>query len=92
MVIRPDQIGSGIPGLDRKNRLTSDLKPPRRQPAQPEVTIADEDRCAQVDLFLHDHMIRLYTRIGGLITVLFAQPRGSLRCAPTRSSLATPGT
>ena len=54
--------------------LTSGIKLPTHQPAQPEVTLADEDRWAQVELLLHDDTIRLYVRVAGLFTLLFAQP------------------
>jgi len=54
--------------------LTSGIKLPTHQPPQPEVTLADEDRWAQVQLLLHDNTIRLYTRVAGLFTLLFAQP------------------
>lgn len=54
--------------------LTSGIKLPTHQPPQPAVTLAEEDRWAQVELLLHDDTIRLYTRIGGLFTLLYAQP------------------
>ena len=54
--------------------LTSGIKLPTHQPPQPEVTLADEDRWAQVQLLIHDDTIRLYTRVAGLFTLLFAQP------------------
>ena len=54
--------------------LTSDLKLPTEQSAQAEVTLADEDRWAPAQLLLHDDTIRLYVRVAGLFTLLFAQP------------------
>ena len=43
------------------------------QPA-PAVTVSDEQRWRAVDRLLHDRTLRRYTRIGGLFTLLFAQP------------------
>ena len=55
-------------------RLTHGLRMPAKERDQPQVTLSDHDRWAQVELLLHDDTIRLYTRIGGLFTLLFAQP------------------
>jgi hypothetical protein len=55
-------------------RLTRGLRMPVKEKDQPQVTLSDHDRWAQVELLLHDDTIRLYTRIGGLFTLLFAQP------------------
>ena len=58
-----------------RTALTSGIKlPSRPQQGQPEVTLADQDRWAQVELLLHDDTIRLYVRVAGLFTLLFAQP------------------
>jgi hypothetical protein len=38
------------------------------------VTVPDAQRWAAVDRLLHDATLRRYTRIGGLLTLLFAQP------------------
>ena len=38
------------------------------------VTMADEQRWQHVERLLHDDTLRGYTRIGGLFTLLFAQP------------------
>jgi hypothetical protein len=38
------------------------------------VTVSDAQRWAAVELLLHDTTLRRYTRIGGLLTLLFAQP------------------
>src|SRR5665647_1469355 len=55
--------------------LSSGIKlPTPAQQGQPEVTLADEDRWAQVELLLRDDTIRLYVRVAGLFTLLFAQP------------------
>lgn len=40
----------------------------------PQVTMSDSDRWDHVSTLLHDDTIRLYTRIGGLFMLLFAQP------------------
>ena len=55
-------------------RITHGLRMPIKDKDQPQVTLSDHDRWAQVELLLHDDTIRLYTRIGGLFTLLFAQP------------------
>lgn len=55
-------------------RLTGALKVPARERDQPHVTLADRDRWAHVELLLHDDTIRLYVRVAGLFTLLFAQP------------------
>ena len=55
--------------------LTAGIKlPTNPHQTQPEVTLGDQDRWAQVDLLLHDDTIRLYVRVAGLFTLLFAQP------------------
>jgi hypothetical protein len=40
--------------------------------------MSEQKRWAGVDLLLHDDAIRLYTRIGGLFLLLFAQPLASI--------------
>ena len=55
--------------------LSSGIKlPTPAQQGQPEVTLADEERWAQIELLLGDDTIRLYVRVAGLFTLLFAQP------------------
>jgi len=54
--------------------LTSGLNMPVKQQHQPQVTLSDHDRWNHVELLLHDDTIRLYTRVAGLFTLLFAQP------------------
>ena len=54
--------------------LTSDLTMATRPRAHPEVTLADADRWAHVELLLHDNTLRLPSRIAGLFMLLFAQP------------------
>ncbi len=41
---------------------------------EPQVTMSDALRWEHVNTLLHDETIRLYTRIGGLFMLLFAQP------------------
>lgn len=60
---------AGRTGLSSGIRLATNP-----QQAQPEVTLGDEERWAQVELLLHDDTIRLYVRVAGLFTLLFAQP------------------
>jgi hypothetical protein len=54
--------------------LTPALGVANRPSAEPQVTMSDDDRWRHVNTLLHDDSIRLYTRIGGLFTLLFAQP------------------
>jgi hypothetical protein len=76
VVARPGQARTVASYLawSRRSGLIADLHltPPER--SSPEVTLADKDRWAQVELLLHDDTIRLYTRVAGLFTLLFAQP------------------
>lgn len=57
---------------------------PRTWPA---VTVSDAQRWAAVDRLLHDTTLRHYTRIGGLLTLLFAQSLS--RIVAMRSSQVT---
>lgn len=59
--------------LPPRDRLPDLVLPTHRQ-ALPSVTGSDEDRWRDVELLLHDESIRLYVRIAGLFTLLFAQP------------------
>lgn len=58
----------------RRTRTNTAVTIPWRETTLPEVIVAADDRWAQVDLLLHDDTIPLYVRIGGLFTLLFAQP------------------
>ena len=58
----------------RRTGITESLEVPGRQRDQPHVTLSDRDRWAHVELLLHDETIRLYVRVAGLFTLLFAQP------------------
>jgi hypothetical protein len=57
-----------------RTKLTSGLETPKWQRPPPRVVLSDRDRWAQVELLLHDESIRLYVRVAGLFTLLFAQP------------------
>lgn len=54
--------------------LTTGLTVPWPRQTEPAVTLSDHDRWGQVELLLHDETIRLYARVAGLLTLLFAQP------------------
>lgn len=58
----------------RDSRINTSLSVPYIPRPAPAVTVSDEQRWAAVDRLLHDDTVRRYTRIGGLLTLLFAQP------------------
>lgn len=58
----------------RDSRINTTLTIPDVPRPWPAVTVSDAQRWAAVDRLLHDTTLRRYTRIGGLLTVLFAQP------------------
>ena len=58
----------------RDARINTRLRIATAPPTQPEVTISDEQRWEHVHRLLHDPSLRSYTRLGGLFTLLFAQP------------------
>lgn len=58
----------------RDSRINTSLNIPYVPRPAPAVTVSDEQRWAAVDRLLHDESLRRYTRIGGLFTLLFAQP------------------
>ena len=58
----------------RRTRTNTRINIPWHEATTPEVVVSDADRWSQVNLLLHDEAIGLYTRIGGLFTLLFAQP------------------
>jgi hypothetical protein len=62
--------------LDWTNRsgLTNDLTVPTPSRALPLITVSDDDRWRHIEQLLHDDTIRTYTRIAGLLMLLFAQP------------------
>ncbi|MBK1788133.1 hypothetical protein [Prauserella cavernicola] len=59
------------PGRARANR---NVTIPWRGATSPEVIVTDTDHWEQINRLLHDERIALYARIGGLFTLLFAQP------------------
>lgn len=73
---RPGQAQAVVAFLawTRRTGLTCELTLPTRPTTQPQVTLAEDARWDQVDLLLTDDTIRLYVRIAGLFTLLFAQP------------------
>ncbi len=58
----------------RRTRTNTRVNIPWREETIPEVVVSDADRWEQINLLLHDDTIGLYARIGGLFTLLFAQP------------------
>lgn len=65
----------GFVGWLRRTRVNTNIRfptIPRR--SEPEITVAEDHRWAIVEQLLHDNRIKRYTRIGGLFTLLFAQP------------------
>lgn len=59
----------------RRTRVNTTIRIPTiTRRAEPAITIAEDHRWAVVERLLHDHSIKRYTRIGGLFTLLFAQP------------------
>lgn len=58
----------------RESRINTSLRIPYVPLPPPSVTVSDEQRWMAVDRLLHDDSLRHYTRIGGLFTLLFAQP------------------
>lgn len=62
----------------RRSRTNTRISIPWRQETTPEVVVSDADRWDQINQLLHDDAIKLYARIGGLFTLLFAQPLQSV--------------
>jgi len=58
----------------RDSRINTRLRVATLPATQPAVTISDEQRWEHVHRLLHDPSLRSYTRLGGLFTLLFAQP------------------
>ena len=54
--------------------FTPGLNTPKWERPLPLVALSDSNRWNHVELLLHDHSIRLYVRVAGLFTLLFAQP------------------
>lgn len=57
-----------------RSRANTGIRMRWRESTLPAVIVADADRWEQIDRLLHDEQIALYARIGGLFTLLFAQP------------------
>lgn len=58
----------------RRTRTNTRVDIPWHEETTPEVVVSDTDRWEQINRLLHDQTIPLYARIGGLFTLLFAQP------------------
>ena len=58
----------------RQARTNTKLRVPDVPQSPPSVTVSDTQRWAAVERLLHDTTVRRYTRIAGLLTLLFAQP------------------
>lgn len=58
----------------RDSRINTKLTIPEVPRTWPAITVSDTQRWGAVDRLLHDTTLRHYTRIGGLLTLLFAQP------------------
>jgi hypothetical protein len=58
----------------RETGLNPTLSAAYRSATEPQVTMSEDARWAHVNTLLHEESIRLYTRIGGLFMLLFAQP------------------
>jgi hypothetical protein len=58
----------------RDSRTNTRLTIPDFPRSPPAVTVSDAQRWAAVELLLHDTTLRPYTRIGGLLPLLFAHP------------------
>ncbi|MEV0283506.1 hypothetical protein AB0H36_05230 [Kribbella sp. NPDC050820] len=74
----------------RRSRTNTRLRIPYLPAAAPTVSISDEQRWQHVERLLHDHTLRSYTRLGGLFTLLFAQPLS--RIVAMRTSQITTAT
>lgn len=58
----------------RKTRTNTAISIPWQATSMPKVLVSDDARWGQIDRLLHDDTLMLYVRIGGLFTLLFAQP------------------
>lgn len=58
----------------RDSRINTRLTIPTIHYGPPAVTVSDDQRWQHVERLLHDDTLRSYTRLGGLFTLLFAQP------------------
>jgi hypothetical protein len=68
----------------RESRINTTLRVAHVFVPPPAVTVSDEQRWATVERLLHDASLRRYTRIGGLFTLVFAQPLSRIVAMRTR--------
>lgn len=73
----------------RDSRINTRLNIPAIARLAPAVTVSDEQRWAAVDRLLHDDSLRRYVRIGGLLTLLFAQPLSRIVSMRTSQTAVT---
>lgn len=81
LATQPPSTGRVLDGFIRwlhTSGINTSLQSPRLQRQSPAVTMSEQERWEHVDLLLNDESIRLYTRIGGLFLLLFAQPLTSI--------------
>jgi hypothetical protein len=58
----------------RTSRINTGLRVTSTSYGSPTVTVSDQQRWRLVERLLHDHTLLSHVRIGGLFTLLFAQP------------------
>jgi len=75
----------------RDSRINTRLQVATQPATQPAVTISDEQRWEHVHRLLHDPSLRSYTRVGGLFTLLFAQPLHRIAAMRTGQVTTTDG-
>lgn len=81
LATRPPSTGGTLHGFIswlHTSGINTSLHSPHSPRQSPTVTVSEQQRWDHVDLLLHDDTIRLYTRIGGLFLLLFAQPLTSI--------------
>ncbi len=79
-------------GWLRDSRINTRLRIATVPATQPAVTITEEQRWEHVHRLLHDHTLRTYTRLGGLFTLLFAQPLHRIAAMRTTQVTTTDST
>ena len=75
----------------RDSRINTRLKITSVTYGAPAVTVSDDQRWTHVDRLLHDDTLRDYTRLGGLFTLLFAQPLTRIVAMRTSQVTLAPG-
>ncbi|MEG9227262.1 hypothetical protein [Aeromicrobium sp. Sec7.5] len=73
----------------RDSRINTRLVIPAIPRLTPAVTVSEEQRWAAVERLLHDDNLRHYVRIGGLLTLLFAQPLSRIVAMRTSQTTVT---